>query len=762
MTLSPTTHEQKIRSSRSRRTSQQVLSQWLPGWLQPATLLIVLGMLGIGAIATAWFLGHGATEAFFAQIQTFQEQPPSWIVPPPVGDFYLVAPTLALFLLVLGVMQVSPRPRPWSRVVVVSLLTVLTARYVLWRSLSTLNLSTPLNGVFSLGLLAMELLMLTSALIQLVLMLRVRDRRPDAAKYAEAIFSGHYAPTVDILIPTYDEPDFILRRTIIGCQAMDYPHKTIYVLDDTRRPHIAALAQELGCLYLIRRTNDYAKAGNLNSALPRTNGELLVVFDADFVPTRNFLTRTLGFFQNPKIALVQTPQSFYNTDPIARNLGLESVLTPEEEVFYRQIQPIRDGVGSVICAGTSFVVRRSALEAAGGFVTDSLSEDYFTGISIAAQGHQVVYLDEKLSAGLAAENIAAHALQRLRWAQGTLQAFFIKANPLTIPGLSPLQRLAHLEGLLHWFTSISRVGYLLMPLAYTFLGVVPIAISSQELLYFFLPFYLLQLATFSWLNYRSRSAVLSDIYSLVLCVPLALTVIQVMFRPFSKGFQVTPKGTVSDRYHFNWRLAFPLLILFGLTALTLGINLCQVWLGEPSLASKGMGIGWAWSIYNLIVLGTGLLILMDIPRPNAYEWFALRRTVKLTAPGLPQPFWGNTTMLSEVGVEIILTQDGFPVLDPHETLAVSLHLLEEDLQLPGILTRTDKNGQTTVRVRFGTLTPDTHRTLIETLFCRPGQWMTRQTPGEFRSLLLLFRTLLTPRILFNRAVDITPIQVGQS
>lgn len=148
---------------------------------------------------------------------------------------------------------------------------------------------------------------------------------------------------------------------------------------------------------------------------------------------------------------------------------MENVLPSEEEVFYRQIEPIRDGVGSVICAGTSFVVRRRGLEEIGSFVTDALTEDYFTGVRLSAQGYRLIYLDEKLSAGLEPENIAAHATQRLRWTQGTLQAFFIEANPLTIPGLTPIQRLAHLEGLLHWFTSISRVGFLIMPLAYSFL-----------------------------------------------------------------------------------------------------------------------------------------------------------------------------------------------------------------------------------------------------------------------------------------------------
>jgi len=730
--------------------------------------LVLLSVVAIaGAIVALWFTGQGAISKIFAQLNVIQERPPLWLEVPMVAGQYLIVPTVALFLVVLLVMRVSPQPRSWSRIVVVSILMVLTIRYVLWRSLSTLNLSTPLNGVFSMGLLTLELLMLSSAIIQLFLMLKVRDRRPEANALALDVVNGSYLPTVDILIPTYNEPAFILQRTMIGCQAIDYPYKTVYLLDDTHRPEIQELAAELGCNYRTRPDNRHAKAGNLNYAFPRTTGELLVVFDADFVPTRNFLTRTVGFFQDSQVALVQTPQTFYNPDPIARNLGLEDVLTPEEEVFYRQIQPIRDGAGSVICSGTSFVIRRSALEATGGFVTDSLSEDYFTGIRISAQGYRMVYLDEKLSAGLAAENMASHALQRLRWAQGTLQAFFIQSNPLTIPGLRPIQRLAHLEGLLHWFTSISRVGYLLMPLAYSFLGVIPLRATPAELMYFFLPYYLVQLTVFSWLNYRSRSAVLSDIYSLALCFPLALTVVQVMLNPFAKGFKVTPKGTASDRFSFNWNLATPLIVLFAATAVSLWVNLgmCMIkgaWQQTvaPEVAEqvKGIGLGWLWSLYNLLMLGIALLILLDAPRPSPYEWFDLRRTLKLTVG--EQTFWGVTTMLSEVGAEMALTQSGFPTLVADNTLPVQLHLLEDNLTLSGHVIRQGISDEfPTVRIMFESLTLDQQRRLVEVLFCRPGQWKTRQTPGEFQSLWLLFRALLTPRVLFDRNADVNPVAV---
>ena len=648
----------------SRFNLQELKRRFLRISRVPAATLVVLGAVAFaGAIAGAWFAGEGTVSGIFATINTWQQNPPVALQVPATSKMYLLVPTVVLVSVALAAIKISPQPQKRSRAVVVAILLALTIRYVLWRSLATLNLSDPLNGIFSLGLFFLEMLMVFTSSIQLYLMLRVKDRRREADRMAVAVESGNFGPPVDIFIPTYNEPAFILRRTVIGCQALDYANKKVYLLDDTKRHEIKLLAKELGCEYITRPDNIHAKAGNINHATALTNGELIVVFDADFIPTKNFLTRTVGFFQKPEIALVQTPQSFYNHDPIARNLGLENVLAPEEEVFYRQIEIIKDSADSVICCGTSFVIRRSALETAGGFVTDSICEDYFTGIRLSATGYRLVYLDEKLSAGLAAENIEAHLTQRLRWARGTLQAFFIDSNPLTIRGLRFVQRLCHLEGLLHWFTSLSRVLFLLMPLAYSFLGILPLRASARELLYFFLPYYLVQVTVFSWLNRRSRSALLSDVYSFVQCIPLAVTVVSALLNPFKKGFQVTPKGIASDRFRFNWKLGWPLIVLFAATAFSLWHNLnihlvknigsLQV-ISESADLLKGISLGWIWSAYNLLMLGIALLILVDIPKPDIYEWFNLRRVVQLNIGG--QSFWGTTTVISESGAEVALTQ----------------------------------------------------------------------------------------------------------
>lgn len=731
--------------------------------LPAATLMLLSTVMLSGAIALAWFAGQGTISRIFERLNRLQENPPMWIEAPMTIGNYMFFWTVLLLLCVVLITKVSPRPQAWSRSIVVGTLLVLLLRYLVWRSLTTLNLSTPMNGVFSLGLFALELLMLVSSLIQLVLLLRVRDRRREADQRSIAVINETFTPSVDILIPTYNEPTFILKRTIIGCQALNYPNKRIYLLDDTRRSHVKDLAVELGCSYITRPDNRHAKAGNLNNALTQTTGELIVVFDADFVPTKNFLIRTVGFFQSPNVALVQTPQSFYNPDPIAYNLGLEDVLTPEEEVFYRQIQPIRDAAGGVVCSGTSFVVRRSSLEATGNFFTESLSEDYFTGIQLAANGYELVYLNEKLSAGLAAENIASQALQRVRWAQGTLQAFFIQANPLTIPGLRPIQRLAHLEGLLHWFTSLSRVGFLVIPPAYALLNVIPVRANLDETLFYFVPYYLVQLTTASWLNHRSRSALLADLYSLVLCFPLAITVIQTLLKPFSKGFKVTPKGTKSDRFVFNWQLALPLILFFCISALSLWISLGFYTISGMMDATapthtieqfKGYGLGVFWSGYNLVMLSIALLVLIDAPRPSQYEWFQLRRTVRLQVDR--QEYWGYTTALSEAGAEIVLSQPAFL-----EVQSVQIELMEEGLVLKGIAKLIDREALKFL-VSFEPLSLNQHRCLVELLFCRPGQWKSRFAPGELRSLWLLVRILLKPRIIVDRHTQIHALTVSQS
>jgi cellulose synthase (UDP-forming) len=170
--------------------------------------------------------------------------------------------------------------------------------------------------------------------------IRPLERKPTALPRAIELW-----PSVDVMIPTYNEPLSIIKPTILSAKNIDWPKDRlrIYVLDDGRRPEIRDFAEQCGVGYITRADNSHAKAGNLNHALKQTAGEFVAVFDCDHVPTRSFLQLTMGgFLQDPKLGLVQTPHHFYTRDPFERNLGTGGKVPNENELFYGVTQPGND------------------------------------------------------------------------------------------------------------------------------------------------------------------------------------------------------------------------------------------------------------------------------------------------------------------------------------------------------------------------------------------------------------------------------------
>ncbi len=719
------------------------LFPFIPAYpLQMATI-VFLGSIGfIMAIALAWLKGEKNISAFFAYLHTLQNNPPFWVeVPEFTHPFYLYIPTIVGVLIVTITMKKSSKPQTWSKVIVVSLLMAFTLRYFFWRCFSSLNFASPLDGIFSLLLLVTEAIFISRNLSQAFLFLSYKKRHKEADIYSKAVISGDYQPSVDILIPTYNEPAFILKRSIIGCQAMDYANKQIYLLDDTRRKEIKQLAVELGCHYITRSDNSHAKAGNLNHALMQTQGELITVFDADFVPTANFLTRTIGFFQNRKIAIVQTCQEFYNADAVAYNLGLENELNAEDDFFHCQMQPILDGAGFIICAGSSFVVRRQALEEVGGFYTESLSEDYYTGIMITARGYQVVYLNEKLSAGLAPETITAYLVQKARWAQGTMQSFFIKANSLTIPGLNFRQRFVNFDGLIGWLVAIPQVFVLTIPLFWTFFDVRPLIISPEESLYIFLPYYCLQFITFYWMCSGVKTLTITYIYDHVKIFYIALAITQIFLDPFGKGFRVTPKGILHQKSYFHWKIAIPLIILWLINLVSLGKSLIHFTFVENNI----INLVFFWSFLNFFLLSISIIALVNRPKKTHYQWFNLHESVCLISKNTC--FEGVTQRISEAGLIIDIPQKGLNSLLCFEQFS-HINLTEKNLSLAVKINNIESlESVYRVTLYFDTMTLDQERRLIELLFCAPDRWPMRKVAGEGETLLMLIKVVIKPFIL---------------
>lgn len=231
---------------------------------------------------------------------------------------------------------------------ILALLSVLLGvNYVAWRWLESVNWSAWWIAV---PLVIAETYSLIDTFLFCLTMWRARER-PAPVSPPEG--------TVDVFITTYDEPIELVMTTARAAQRIAYPHTT-WVLDDGSRPDLEQAAREAGIGYLTRSDDwtgkpRHAKAGNLNSALFQTDGEFLLILDADQIPDPLILHRTLGYFaDDPQVALVQTPQWFMNVDD-ADPLGSQAPL------FYGPIQQGKDGWNAAFFCGSNAVLRRDGL-----------------------------------------------------------------------------------------------------------------------------------------------------------------------------------------------------------------------------------------------------------------------------------------------------------------------------------------------------------------------------------------------------------------
>jgi len=343
---------------------------------------------------------------------------------------------------------------------------------------------------------------------------------------------------VDVYVCTYDEPPAVLRATLAGCAALSYPHTT-YLLDDGRRPEMAALAREWGAEYLTRPDNGHAKAGNINHALPRTTGELVLMLDADHVPLPEALDALVGYFDDPRVALVQTPHDFYNHDSIQHY----EVGRHEQSVFYSVICPGKERHDAAFWCGSGALVRREALLAIGGVATETIAEDFHTTIKLHRAGWRTRYHDEVLIQGLAPHDLAAYLLQRDRWARGNLAVFATPESPLRARELRPLQRLSYFASLSSYLAGPMRLLMLATLAAVLWSGQLPLTATPLTLGLLWAPATALAIGAGSALCRGYQR--IADTTHFELCTAEIFTrALRCVVRPGRTAFKVTPKEGV--------------------------------------------------------------------------------------------------------------------------------------------------------------------------------------------------------------------------
>lgn len=596
--------------------------------------------------------------------------------------------------------------------ILIGLSVLASTRYLYWRFSTSMQIELGADLLLGLGLLAAEFYAWTILIIGFFQTVWPLKRKPvpmpnDLSKW----------PTVDIFIPTLNEPLSVVMPTVIAAVALDWPRDKIkvYLLDDGRRQNFKEFAASVGVTYVTRSDNLHAKAGNINAALPHTDGELIAIFDCDHIPTRTFLQATVGLFlEDSKLAMVQTPHHFLSPDPFERNLDMFRRMPNEGELFYGLVQDGNDLWNATFFCGSCAVMRRTMLIEVGGVAIDTVTEDAHTALRLHRLGYNTAYLGVIQAAGLATESLSAHVGQRIRWARGMAQIFRID-NPLRGKGLRWQQRLCYLNAMMHFFYGFPRIVFLTAPLSYLFFEAHVIQASADLIAVYALPHLIQANIANSRMQGKYRHTFWAEVYETALAWYVMVPTTLAMISPRFGQFNVTAKGGRVEREYFDWKISLPYVFIFVLNVIGLLIGIGRLfWWNSHEFGTVLFNI--LWTVYNLTILAATLAVALE-SRQIRRHW-----RVQLSLPAMIKLPTGRTVAcetedFSEGGVAIKLPVE--VAIDKGSMVRISLFRGEREFTLPAEVVF---NQGLVLRTRFQSMTVEDYRALVAATFSRADAW----------------------------------------
>ncbi len=484
---------------------------------------------------------------------------------------------------------------------------VASLRYMYWRLTSSLGFDSWVDILFGYGLVLAEFYALAVLLFGYLQTAWPLQRKPYPLPAENNVW-----PTVDVFIPTYNEPLDIIKLTAFAAQSIDWPKDKlrVYVLDDGRRAEFREFCESVGIGYIIRPDNNHAKAGNLNYALTQTSGEYIAIFDADHVPTRSFLQIGMGWFlKDPKLSMLQTPHFFFSPDPFEKNLDTFRTVPNEGELFYGLVQDGNDLWNATFFCGSCAIIKRGPLLEVGGIAVETVTEDAHTAVKLSRLGYNTAYLAIPQAAGLATESLSGHIGQRIRWARGMAQIFRTD-NPLFGKGLSFGQRFCYLNAMLHFFYGLPRLVFLTAPLAYLFFEAQIFQAPALLIVAYALPHILLASVTNSTIQGRFRHSFWNEVYESVLAWYIMRPVLLAMINPKLGKFNVTAKGGVIDESYFDWKMARPYIVVLVLNLLGMLVGVVKLGF-DPGASATTLLINLVWTFYNIIISSAAVAVASE-------------------------------------------------------------------------------------------------------------------------------------------------------
>lgn len=471
---------------------------------------------------------------------------------------------------------------------------------------------------------------------------------------------------VDILITTYNEDLDIVEPTIIGALKIR-GNNTIWLCDDGHRPEFEQLAKQYGIKYQARDDNKHAKAGNINAVLPKLEGELILILDADHVPSPDFLEATSGYFAETKIALVQTAHSFRNHNSVMH----DSQGRHEQSLFFDVLLPGRNRVKSVFWCGSAGLLRRSSLVEIGGMATYTSTEDFETSLRLRQSGYELKYHNEHIVQGLAPDNLAAYIVQRFRWAQGTL-ASYRKGYRLAWSKKLPFgERISYFGGLIYYITPIQRAAYTISLWSLLFVGVIPVGYSGAWYITFWVSWVGFSLLAVAALE-RGSTQPFEGVRNNMIALEAFYKAMPSLFSKKPLHFAVTPKNEVDLG---GWQAVKLLRLPLAITSITIiallyrwtSLTTLQLWGWSwmPPVDSNALIIATAFALVESYIVGR--LIFRSYRRKQLRKLW--RFPVNLTSLVAGRP--AKCIDLHQAGAGMVIPKDALP--QNHEKLEIEIN-----------------------------------------------------------------------------------------
>jgi len=282
-------------------------------------------------------------------------------------------------------------------------------------------------------------------------------------------------PFVSIHVPAYNEPPALLKETLDALGSLDYPNFEILVVDNnTRDPNVwrpvQAHCEALGPRFRFFHVEPLAgyKAGALNYALRSTDpdAEVIAVIDADYQVYPAWLGDLVPAFDHPDVAIAQAPQDYRDGN---RN-AFKAMCAAEYAGFFHIGMITRNERNAIIQHGTMTLVRRTALEAVGGWAEWCITEDAELGLRLFEQGHKALYIPCTYGRGLTPDTFADFGKQRYRWAYGAVRT--LRYHYQTLLGMKPSkltagQRYHFFAGWLPWLADGFNLLFTLAALSWS-------------------------------------------------------------------------------------------------------------------------------------------------------------------------------------------------------------------------------------------------------------------------------------------------------